>query len=376
MASGMADTSGKTKASRNSERLRLDSRQQAALVKAQAAANDLVAALKNGADWQTPLAEYEKVAVAPARLDNFLNALSPEPDWKSILAKLAHTLEHCGGELPVPARNALREVQKLLGCKTDQPPVPSGKPQAAVANGNPAQKDRKDDSPRCAGPAEEVLTEDVRQPPAQIEATDCLPVRGPEEVPKHGAPDAAPVQGSAPAAKGRETAPPEKSAAYRLRKAKAQREYYRRKKQAQRAVRAATPAAPQDAGPLGVTREDEPQSAAAPAQKHGGTEKSRKPISSPKLTVCSPVLSAEQDERKHGTFDAASGHPASRQGDFVRNEVCKWEFAPEEQQAGDMTHIRIVQPGDLPHSKGLNTSPVASIVPRHINPQPTAQSAA
>jgi hypothetical protein len=82
-ASGTADLTGKTKSRTNGERLRLDSRQQAALVKAQVAANDLVAALKNGADWQTPLAEYEKVAVTPARLDNFMNALSPEPTGKA-----------------------------------------------------------------------------------------------------------------------------------------------------------------------------------------------------------------------------------------------------------------------------------------------------
>jgi hypothetical protein len=81
-ASGAADTTGKAKSKGNGKRLRLDSRQQAALVRAQVAASDLVAALKKGADWQTALAEYDKVAVAPAKLDSFLNALSPEPDWK------------------------------------------------------------------------------------------------------------------------------------------------------------------------------------------------------------------------------------------------------------------------------------------------------
>jgi hypothetical protein len=113
-ACGIADPTVKTKSSSNGERLKLDSRQQAALVKAQVAANDLVAALKNGADWQTPLAEYEKVAVTPAKLDTFMNALNPEPDWKNILTQLVDTLEQCGGELPNPAIKALGAVQRLL----------------------------------------------------------------------------------------------------------------------------------------------------------------------------------------------------------------------------------------------------------------------
>lgn len=160
MASGMADPTGKTKTSRNSERLRLDSRQQAALVKAQVAANDLVAALENDGDWQTALATYRKVAVSPERLDSFVNALNPEPDWKGILAKLANTLEQCGDRLPIPARNALRTVQKLLGGKPDQQQLPSGKAKAAVTKQNRAQKHRKDGSTCCAVPGEEMPSEE------------------------------------------------------------------------------------------------------------------------------------------------------------------------------------------------------------------------
>jgi hypothetical protein len=48
---------------------KLDGRQQAALVKAQLATKDLVAALKIGGDWQSALAEYGKVSVTAARLD-------------------------------------------------------------------------------------------------------------------------------------------------------------------------------------------------------------------------------------------------------------------------------------------------------------------
>jgi hypothetical protein len=58
--------------------VKLDARQQAALVKAQVAANDLAAALKSGEDWHSALAEYEKVAITPAKLDAYLNALGGE----------------------------------------------------------------------------------------------------------------------------------------------------------------------------------------------------------------------------------------------------------------------------------------------------------
>jgi hypothetical protein len=100
-----------------SKPVKLDSRQQAALVKAQLAANDLVAALKHGGDWQTALAEYEKVAVAPAKLDSFLTALSPEIDWKTLLMNLVDALEPCCDSLPVQATGALHAAQKLLEVK-------------------------------------------------------------------------------------------------------------------------------------------------------------------------------------------------------------------------------------------------------------------
>ena len=124
-AGGTADPTGKTESSLNGERVKLDGHQQAALVKAQVAANDLVAALRNGADWKAPLAEYEKVAVAPAKLDAFMNGLCAEPDWKSVLAKFVDTLERCGGELPLPAMDALQGVRKLLHPWPVPQPLPS-----------------------------------------------------------------------------------------------------------------------------------------------------------------------------------------------------------------------------------------------------------
>ena len=238
-ASGNADPSGKTKRASNVKRLKLDSRQQAVLVKSQVAANDLVAALDNGGDWQRPLAEYKKVAVAPARLDSFVNALSPEPDWKNILAEFADILECCGGELPMPAINALRSVQKLLGGKH--------------------------------------------------------------------------VQDLVPVAMGREVAPPEKSVDYPLRKAKAQPGSYRRKKESQLAAQAATPA---------------PQSVAAPAPKQGRVEKAGKHTASPKVKVCPPALSPDEEEQIAWRQNATPAQPGARQGDYVLTERGAWEFDP------------------------------------------------
>jgi hypothetical protein len=79
LALGPGTTAEKrTMGSDGSKPVRLDGRQQAALVKALMAADDLVTALKSGGDWHSALAEYEKVAVTPAKLDAYLNALEGE----------------------------------------------------------------------------------------------------------------------------------------------------------------------------------------------------------------------------------------------------------------------------------------------------------
>jgi hypothetical protein len=93
---------------------RLDARQQSALVKAQLATNEIVAALKSGGDWQTLVAEYDKVAVTPAKLDSFFNSLSAEPDWKEVLTRLVYVLEQCGDRLPLLVLNKTREIQAML----------------------------------------------------------------------------------------------------------------------------------------------------------------------------------------------------------------------------------------------------------------------
>lgn len=108
-----------SKASKAQKPLKLDSRQQSALVKAQLAANDLVFALKNEGDWRCALAEYDKVAVTPAKLDGFVNALNPEPDWKSALTQLVGTLQQHVENLPASVVDEIRSVEKLLGCAAD-----------------------------------------------------------------------------------------------------------------------------------------------------------------------------------------------------------------------------------------------------------------
>ena len=234
------------------------------------------------------------------------------------------------------------------------------------------------------------------------------------------------VQRSAPVSEGREGTPPKKtSQEYRLQKAKAQREYYWRKKQAMAKVQAATPATPQEAGPRGMVDRDAPQPAATPTPKQGISKEAQKPPASVKVTVCPPARSPEEEDHEYETLDAASNHPGRRQGAFAHNnEEGVWEYEPElgmgeaeeirnaqpgEQQlpprkpmatvtkpfrvkkriTGDFIDFVVVRDGDgLPHEffdteaeakavcERLNTSPVASIVPRHVNPQSAAQSAA
>jgi hypothetical protein len=113
--------SRRKKAKPQGKPVRLDARQQASLVKAQLAINNVVAALKSNGDWQTALAEYDKVAVAPGKLDSFLNQLNPEPDWKAIMVDLIQVLEQSDDRLPVPVLNKKRAIEKLFDGRN--PPV-------------------------------------------------------------------------------------------------------------------------------------------------------------------------------------------------------------------------------------------------------------
>jgi hypothetical protein len=141
------------------------------------------------------------------------------------------------------------------------------------------------------------------------------------------------VQKFAPLAGGRDGVPPENSSAdYRLRKAKAQ---------------ADTPAAPQEAGPQGMTSQDAPQPAATPTPTHRISGDAWKPPASVKVKVLPPALSPEEEERRHGTLGATPDRPGRRQGDFVLKEDGKWECEPE-LGMGEAEEIRNAQPGQLP----------------------------
>jgi hypothetical protein len=123
-------------------------------------------------------------------------------------------------------------------------------------------------------------------------------------------------------------------------------------------VQAASPAPPQEAGPHGMAGQDAPTPTANPNPKQGVSKNARKPPASVKPKVCPPALSPEEEERKHGTLDAASGHPGRRQGDFVLKENGIWECEPEP-GVGDAEEIRDAQPGEqqLPPGKPMATDP-------------------
>jgi len=180
-----ASAEKRAKDSPTSKPVRLDGRQQAALVTAQLAANDLVAALKNGGDWQTPLAEYEKVAVSPAKLDNFLDALSPEPELEGALAQLVHALGPCEDALPAPAKNALRKARVLLEAKPGSGRLPSGK----RASG--AGKHGKHESAHPAVRSREVQRSDAQTAEPSANGASPVLVRAAEGVPGQSASAAA-----------------------------------------------------------------------------------------------------------------------------------------------------------------------------------------
>jgi type II secretory pathway pseudopilin PulG len=100
------------------KRVRLDARQQAALLRAQLAANRLAEALRVGADWHAALAGFEKATVAQPTLDAWLSALNPEPDWRAALVGLVEALEPFDRTLPSPAMTALHAAKALLSWDT------------------------------------------------------------------------------------------------------------------------------------------------------------------------------------------------------------------------------------------------------------------
>jgi hypothetical protein len=187
--------------------------------------------------------------------------------------------------------------------------------------------------PEAAAVPAGIAKEEKRKRDKRPEKKNRVPLGGAACTPRtSGTPEH--VQRSATAAEGTGgTAPTSKTEARRLRKAKNQRDYCRRQKEA--------------------------QPAAAPAPGHG---EARGHTSPPKVTACTPALGPEEEQRKHGTADADSGHPGSRQGNFVRNGQGKWEYDPE---------------GEAQALCGrLGAPPAAGILPRHVDIHSAAQAAA
>lgn len=187
-ASRAAASTSETKRKSNDERLRLDSRQQAALVKAQVATNELIAALENGGDWQTALAACKKVAVSPEKQDSFVNALNQEPDWKSILTQLVNALEPCGDMLPALVKEALHAAQDLLGGKPGEQQSPSQRPTPADPEGVGPQITASQGVPEpAAAPLTEAKQGRIREARGVPSKTSPAPSRDEAAVPMAGA---------------------------------------------------------------------------------------------------------------------------------------------------------------------------------------------
>ncbi len=157
----------------NRERVKLDTRQQVALVKAQLATSDLVAALEKGGDWESALEGYKKVAVSPKKLDGFVNAFNSEPDWKRAFTQLVGTLEKCCDALPAPAKTALTAAKRLLGGNL-----------GTVSSARRMPEDGIETSGSMWKPPEKLATKDARKMPSPDEGTECSPVRATEEPPQ------------------------------------------------------------------------------------------------------------------------------------------------------------------------------------------------
>jgi len=186
-----ASAAKRERGSPTSKPVRLDGRQQAALVKAQMVANDLVAALKNGADWMTPLAEFEKVAVTPARLDTFLNALSPELDLENAVAELVHALEPCADALPAAAKYALRKARILLESKSgNEQLVPGGRAPRAAKQAF-LGKDGQHDGIRSGVRPGNLQANDAQKAPLGANGSTPRPSHGAAEEPGRHASEAA-----------------------------------------------------------------------------------------------------------------------------------------------------------------------------------------
>jgi hypothetical protein len=61
-----------------------------------------------------PVAEPEKVAAPPDKIDPSVSALNAEPDWKQVLVELVAVLEQYGDRLPLVVLREKRKIESLL----------------------------------------------------------------------------------------------------------------------------------------------------------------------------------------------------------------------------------------------------------------------
>jgi hypothetical protein len=171
----------------------LTSRQQTALVEAQVAANDLVLALESSRDYERALASYKRAAVSRDKLDDMVNVVSREPDWKSMLGQLLIILEPHEGSLPSDAVAQIHSLRQAALATADQPQKgdarqkPSAQPKSparAAASANTARPPRTVDAHDGAvsGPPEQDIPDEptssslLVEPAVPVTITMCPPV--------------------------------------------------------------------------------------------------------------------------------------------------------------------------------------------------------
>lgn len=135
----------------------LTSRQQTALVNAQVAANDLVLTLESGRDYQRALASYKQTAVSREKLDDMVNVVNREPDWKLMLGRLLIILEPHENNLPSGTVAQIHFLRQAALATTATP-----------QNGDAQHK-------KCARPESSARAEaspHTGRPPCTVDATD------------------------------------------------------------------------------------------------------------------------------------------------------------------------------------------------------------
>ena len=92
--------------------------------------------------------------------------------------------------------------------------------------------------------------------------------------------------------------------------------------------------AAQEAGPMPGKVGTRARKGSPEKAKRKTAKKSQLRTKTPKVKVCPPTLSPEAEEHIHWMETAAPAQPGARQGDYVLNELGRWEFDPEVSREG------------------------------------------